>query len=120
MEERFKFPLDFDDANDETTYGSDFKIVSFLKFRIGRNGTHNWTLKFDNKLTMKKAIKKVEDFLSRNLSEEYFNMVKDDIEHRNTTHTLYRNRGKLLGEIVLTGFTKKKPGFYMLIIDNVI
>lgn len=117
MRERFKFMMELNES-DYDVLNEGNEIITSLKFRIGRNGLHNWILKFDEKISLKKAIKKVEKFLSKPLSEEYFDLVKDDIEYPRSLHTMYKSRAGLLGEVLLVGFKKNKPEFYTLIIDN--
>lgn len=95
------------------------KYVRKISFPIGRYGRPNKTLEFGSEVTQKQAIKKVEEWLSGPITEEYFNYIKAEVPDTYYSKTgdkrelLYSNlekegyhmRGDFLGEaIYLSGF----------------
>ena len=72
--------------------------VKFVKFQISRYGNHYHVLKFDEKITEPEAIKKVEEYLSKPITQEYFDLVTADIIDWNWSFDNYKDlcRGKLL------------------------
>lgn len=57
-------------------YDSKKKVVTSVTFNMGRYGRCNDTVKFSAPVTEKDAIKKVEEYLSKELDEDYFTLLK--------------------------------------------
>jgi hypothetical protein len=78
------------------------EIVEFVTFEMGYYGRRKWELnviKGRNRVTQLEAVKYVEKWLSKPLTEEYFDMVKDDTKYddweKEKNHL--KCRGDLLG-----------------------
>jgi hypothetical protein len=53
--------------------------VTSVEFDISRYGQHTHTLKFETPISILSAVEKVEKYLSLPLTEDYYNLVKDDL-----------------------------------------
>ena len=57
--------------------------VKCVEFDISRYGQFTKSLTFDSPVSEKTAIEAVETYLSEPLTEDYFEMIKDDMFHNN-------------------------------------
>ena len=62
-------------------YRQILKNVSEVRFDISRYGEKQRSLKFDSPVSENDAILAVEKYLSEPLTEEYYDMIKDDLFH---------------------------------------
>jgi hypothetical protein len=96
----FRYVLCLDEELDDT-----IKNVSIITFDISRYGKFKHTIFLDNLVTQKKGVREAEEFLSKRVTMEYYNKVKDDLfaglkytEKELIEQVLFSNRGSLLGE----------------------
>ena len=54
------------------------KKIKKITFAVGRYGKHTHTITFVEKFTEEEAIEHVEAFLSKPLTDDYFNLLGDD------------------------------------------
>jgi len=84
-------PMDYDDAE---------KYIRNIAFNISRYGDHVEIISFKEPVTEKTAIEAAEAFLSKPVTEEYYEMVKEDLCDSETpweqAKHQYANRGALL------------------------
>lgn len=66
-------------------------------FDISRYGRHVHTLRTSPRMTVKEAIKHVEDYLNVPMTDEYFESIKDDLFPGTTLESL-KVRGHALGD----------------------
>ena len=74
-----------------------------VRFHTSRYGKHSITLSFPEPKTQAQLISAAEDYLSKPLTEDYYNTVKDDIfglagEPWNEARKSYHCRGDILGD----------------------
>jgi hypothetical protein len=78
-------------------------VVS-VKFNASRYGRFAHTLWFDKQVSEILAIQKAEEYLSKPLTKEYYNIVKDDLFHDamewNEAKHYYQCRGSLLSDAI--------------------
>ena len=60
-------------------FDNETKNVDVVRFNMSRYGDHQYAIKFEKFLTIEEAIFEVEKFLSEVITEDYFNVVKDDL-----------------------------------------
>jgi hypothetical protein len=93
----FQFELGGDLDNEE-------EDVEFVEFDLGYHEGHKWRLNVSEgrmqRISQLKAVKKVEEWLSKPLTEEYFEMMKDDTDFKtwNEATQYVKYRGDLLGK----------------------
>ena len=73
MATKFHYIVDEDFAFDP------HKNVASVTFNISRYGKYKFTMRFDELLTEKGAVKVVEQWLSKPVSQDYYEMVKDNL-----------------------------------------
>lgn len=77
------------------------KKIRTIVFPISRFGKYKMSITFEEKVTELFAVKTVEEWLSKPLSEDYYNIVKDDLFHDNIeAYGENINRGRLLGDCI--------------------
>lgn len=83
-------------CRNELNYTDEY--VKTVKFKISRYGKHEHILEFNKHVTEPEAIKKVEDYLSKPITREYFDLVTDDTVDLDWSFDYYKGlcRGKLL------------------------
>jgi hypothetical protein len=101
-----KFGFDDDDVKFEYTnsldkeYDDVNKVVNCVSFNISRYGKYKKILQFVEPVTIKYAIKQVEKFLSKKLTQHYYKKVKDDLFHNDMkweyAESFYKCRGDVL------------------------
>ena len=62
-------------------YSTELKNINQVTFKISRFGKYTHTLKFNKYVSEKKAIEKVEEYLSEPLTKEYYNRIVKDLFH---------------------------------------
>lgn len=76
------------------------KYIGNITFSISRYAKYKLTIRFDELVTEKEAIKYVEKWLSVKVTDDYYQMVKDDLFH-DSLESYGKNpcRGDLLGDL---------------------
>jgi hypothetical protein len=90
---KYKLCVDLDDVN---------KNINKITFNISRYRKYKHTIVFNEFVTQKYAVEKVEEWLSEKVTIEYYNKIKDDLfnslsEYENI---LMKNRGDLLTDCI--------------------
>jgi hypothetical protein len=75
-------------------------LVWGIKFSISRYSGHKHFIKFDEQMTVKKAIREAEKFLSVSISKEYFDKYNQDYFDNFEELESDGNRGDLLGSAI--------------------
>lgn len=93
----------YDDEDQIREYENTLKTVKSVTFAISRYDKYEMTIRFDyqNPKTEKETIEYVEAFLSQPLTEEWFNMVRDDTFHQYSweeAKEYFKCRGDVLGD----------------------
>ena len=60
-------------------YDTKKRSITSVVFDVSRYGEYTYRIKFSRPVSEKRAIRKVESYLSKPLTEIYFNTVKDDL-----------------------------------------
>jgi hypothetical protein len=76
------------------------KFVETVRFDIGRYNEISETITFKKPVSIKDAIKKVEEYLSQPLTAEYFNKVKSDTAYDDSTWDDVKDDFQIRGDIV--------------------
>jgi hypothetical protein len=76
------------------------KFVESVRFDIGRYNEISEIIKFQKAVSIKDAIKKVEEYLSQPLTKEYFNKVKSDTQYDDSSWDDVKDDLKIRGDIV--------------------
>ena len=63
------------------SYKTEPKNVGSVTFDVSRYGQHSHTIKFSDPVSEKEAIEKVEKYLSKPLTEDYYSDIVDDLFH---------------------------------------
>ena len=74
------------------------KTVKSIKFNISNYGMYNHTINFIPSVTEKTAIETAEYFLSNEVDEEYFNMIKHDLPIQGQTWEEAKKWFKIKGD----------------------
>lgn len=78
------------------------KNITSVVFDISRYGRHTQTLLFKEPVNQQDAITRAEKFLSQDLTDAYYNQVKDDLVDEpmswNEAKVHYHNAGACLGD----------------------
>lgn len=77
-------------------YDDNIKVVSSVTFDISRFGKHQRVYRFRPLVTVAHAIRAAEKYLSQQMTEDYFDEIKDDIFNRESKWTDYVCRGDAL------------------------
>lgn len=64
---------------DQREFDDTDKCYSFVEFCISRYGAFWHTLTFDNPVSEKEAIDKIEEYLSQPMDDEYYNRIKRNL-----------------------------------------
>lgn len=83
-------------------YDNSANKYTTIRFDISRYGSHQKTLRFKTKVTEKKAIRYAEKYLSKPLSERYYNRIKEDLFHRyewDQAKHIFNTRGDCLTDL---------------------
>ena len=87
------------------------KYVRKISFPIGRYGHPNKTLEFGSEVTQKQAIKKVEEWLSGPITEDYFNYIKTNVP--NTYYAKVENEDDYPDKRELLYSDLEKEGYHV-------
>ena len=91
-------------------------------FDISRYGKYQHSINFDSPVTEKIAIKAVEKYLSKPLTEEYYNTIKDDMFHSmllyDEAKENYKCRGKCLTDCKFLEDTQIENGILTFFIGS--
>jgi hypothetical protein len=74
-------PKGFKYINCLGAYKTTPKNITSVEFEISRYGQFTHTLEFTSPISEKEAIEKVEEYLSQALTEDYYNMIVNDLFH---------------------------------------
>ena len=94
---KYKLCIDLDDT---------IKIVDEIIFNISRYGKYIQSIKFDEMVSVKYAVEKVEEWLSDKVTIEYFNNIKDDLFFKfdsvdeELEYIKNKNKGQLLTDCI--------------------
>ena len=72
-------------------YGK-LKFINSITFDISRFGKHKHTLKFPEPVPLYLAVEEVEDWLSEQITEEYFNKIKNDTHFKDFSYEEFMKR----------------------------
>ncbi len=94
---KYKLCIDLDDK---------IKNVDIVIFDVSRYGKYTQTIKFDEKVSVKYAVEKVEEWLSDKVTIDYFNKIKDDLFFKfdsvdeELEYIKNKNKGQLLTDCI--------------------
>ena len=84
----------------------DKSLITSVTFNISRYGKYTFKIEFDEPISIINSIEKVEEFLSKKVSENYYNHVKDDLFYsfadynRDIKYICSLTRGELLTDCI--------------------
>lgn len=95
-------------------YDNVTRYIKSIRFDISRYGVHSFVIDFlDEDKTELEAVQAAEEFLSRELTREFFELVKDDVFSESFND--YKIIGDLLGDgAFYEGLTKESEGKYYI------
>jgi hypothetical protein len=76
------------------------KFVETVTFDISRYGEFSETIRFNKPVTIKNAIKKVEEYLSKQLTGEYFNKIKSDTAYSDSDWDDVKDDIEIRGDVI--------------------
>jgi len=92
MRSSFKYVLD----EKEFPYNKN-KLIKSIRFDISRYGQYTRTIRFRQKTSVECAIKAAEKYLSKPMSDYWWNMIKDDV-FNDKDRERYQIRGDGVGD----------------------
>jgi hypothetical protein len=91
----------------------DTKIINKVQFDISRYHKYKEIINFEEDVSVREAIKTVEEYLSTEISEDYFNKIKND-HYEEYKYTDFKYRGDVLFKCIFLDIVDINNGLLTL------